>query len=75
MTARLATLAQGRLVLALEGGYDLEAISKSAAACLRVLLGEAPPAIESGVPRAAASAILDAVNAARRSADRGTARA
>jgi histone deacetylase 6 len=75
MTARLATLAQGRLVLALEGGYDLEAISKSAAACLRVLLGEAPPAIESGVPRAAASAILDAVSAARRSAGRGTARA
>ena len=29
---------------ALEGGYDLEAIAKSAAACLRVLLGEAPPA-------------------------------
>ena len=50
MTARLATLAGGRLVLALEGGYDLEAIAKSAAACLRVLLGEAPPARESGAP-------------------------
>ena len=75
MTARLATLAEGRLVLALEGGYDLEAISKSAAACLRVLLGEAPPAIETGTPRAAASAILDSISAARRSAGRGTARA
>jgi len=75
MTARLATLAGGRLVLALEGGYDLEAIAKSAAACLRVLLGEAPPARESGPPSAAASAILDAVSAARRAAGRGTARA
>ena len=65
----------GRVVLALEGGYDLEAISKSAAACLRVLLGEAPPARASVAPSAAASAILDAVSAARRSAGRGTARA
>ena len=73
MTARLATLAGGRLVLALEGGYDLEAISKSAAACLRVLLGEAPPAHETGPPSPAASAILDAVHAARRSSGRGTA--
>ena len=40
MTARLATLAGGRVVLALEGGYNLAAISTSAAACLRVLLGE-----------------------------------
>ena len=76
MTARLATLAGGRLVLALEGGYDLEAIARSAAACLRVLLGEAPPALEPGEPCAAASAILEAVlSAARRSAGRGTAKA
>ncbi len=40
MTARLRTLAGGRLLLALEGGYNLDAIAASAAACLRVLLGE-----------------------------------
>jgi len=43
MTAMLRTLALGRLVLALEGGYDLGAISTSAAASLRILLGEEPP--------------------------------
>jgi acetoin utilization deacetylase AcuC-like enzyme len=40
MTSRLQRLAGGRVVLALEGGYNLEAISQSAAQCLRVLLGE-----------------------------------
>ena len=39
MTSRLLPLAGGRLVLALEGGYNLDAISGSAAACLRVLFG------------------------------------
>ncbi len=61
MTARLSTLAGGRLVLALEGGYDLEAIARSAAACLRVLLGEDAPACDAGEPSPAAAAILDAV--------------
>jgi hypothetical protein len=40
MTARLQTLAEGRLVLALEGGYNLSAISHCAEACLRALLGD-----------------------------------
>ena len=44
MTSRLLTLSEGRVVLALEGGYNLDAISRSAAACLRVLLGEEAPA-------------------------------
>jgi histone deacetylase 6 len=43
MTSRLSRLAGGRVALALEGGYNLEAISRSAAACLRVLLGEPAP--------------------------------
>ena len=42
MTARLSRLAGGRLVLALEGGYRLDAIAASAAACMRVLQGEEP---------------------------------
>ena len=29
-------------MLALEGGYNLDAIARSASACLRVLLGEEP---------------------------------
>jgi len=34
--------AQGRAVIALEGGYELDGIAKSSAAIVRVLLGEAP---------------------------------
>src|SRR5262245_45060661 len=40
MTRRLQPLAGGRVVLALEGGYNLDAISRSAGSCLRALLGE-----------------------------------
>jgi len=54
MTSRLKTLAQGRLVLALEGGYQLDAIEKSSAQCLSVLLGEAE---ENGGVRRAVSPI------------------
>ena len=43
MTVRLQELAGGRVVLALEGGYALEAISADAAACLETLLGDVPP--------------------------------
>ena len=39
MTAQLASLAGGKIVVALEGGYDLESLSKSSAACLSVLCG------------------------------------
>ncbi|MEP6992983.1 MAG: histone deacetylase [Acidobacteriota bacterium] len=63
MTSRLSRLAGGRVVLALEGGYNLEAISLSAAACLRVLLGESPTVDRFGEPSAAAGKILDAVRA------------
>ncbi|CAG8518115.1 1569_t:CDS:2 [Acaulospora colombiana] len=42
MTHMLKSLAGGKLVLALEGGYNLESISKSALACVKVLLGESP---------------------------------
>jgi len=43
MTSRLLRLARGRVVLALEGGYNLDAIAASAAASLSVLLGDAAP--------------------------------
>ncbi len=65
MTARLLTLAGGRTVLALEGGYDLDAISRSAAACLRVLLGEPAPPEQRRTAADAALQILEAVLRAR----------
>jgi histone deacetylase 6 len=62
MTERLTRLAGGRVVLALEGGYNLDAISRSAAACLRVLLGEAPEARDFGAPsRTGDHAIAEAI--------------
>uniref|UniRef100_A0A3Q0R587 Protein deacetylase HDAC6 n=1 Tax=Amphilophus citrinellus TaxID=61819 RepID=A0A3Q0R587_AMPCI len=43
LTHMLMSLAEGRLVLALEGGYNLESTAESAAACIRALLGGACP--------------------------------
>ncbi|KJE94768.1 hypothetical protein, variant [Capsaspora owczarzaki ATCC 30864] len=45
MTAWLKELAGGKVILALEGGYDLNSLSTCATACIRVLLGEQPPPI------------------------------
>ena len=42
MTHMLMSLAEGRVVACLEGGYNLRAISKSALAVTRVLMGEPP---------------------------------
>ncbi|KAF8630632.1 hypothetical protein AX15_002783 [Amanita polypyramis BW_CC] len=42
MTHMLAGLAGGKLVVALEGGYNLRSISNSALSVVKVLLGEAP---------------------------------
>ena len=42
MTHMLMSLADGRVVACLEGGYNLRAISKSALAVTRVLMGEPP---------------------------------
>jgi histone deacetylase 6 len=66
LTARLRTLAGGKLVLALEGGYNLEAISTSAAACVRMLLGEKDPEERGEVPSPTAERILDQVLDAQR---------
>jgi histone deacetylase 6 len=45
MTHKLMGLANGRLVVCLEGGYDLKAISKSALAVTKTLMGEPPDRI------------------------------
>ncbi len=66
LTRRLQTLAGGRVALALEGGYNLEAIAASAAACLRTLLGEPVEEDGPGEPSPAAARVLDAVLAAHK---------
>ncbi|KAL7398766.1 hypothetical protein ABVT39_014861 [Epinephelus coioides] len=43
LTHMLMSLAEGRLVLALEGGYNLQSTAEGAAACIRALLGGACP--------------------------------
>ena len=43
MTRALQQLAEGRVVLALEGGYNLTAISASAAACVEALIARPLP--------------------------------
>ncbi|XP_034940761.1 histone deacetylase 4 isoform X3 [Chelonus insularis] len=45
MTQYLLELADGKVVLALEGGYDLAAICDSAQECVRALLGDEPTPI------------------------------
>ncbi|KAK7026903.1 histone deacetylase complex protein [Favolaschia claudopus] len=43
MTYMLAGLAGGRLAVALEGGYNLDSITKSALAVTEIIMGGAPP--------------------------------
>lgn len=40
MTHTLAGVCGGRLIVALEGGYNLRSIAESMAACVSVLLGD-----------------------------------
>lgn len=42
MLANLMTLAEGKVVVALEGGYNLDSISRSALAITKTLLGDPP---------------------------------
>lgn len=64
MTRELSQLAGGKLVLALEGGYDLPAMCDCAQECVRALLGDklAPPALSelARAPHARAQAALRA---------------
>jgi histone deacetylase 6 len=46
MTHMLMSLADGKLVVCLEGGYNLQSISNSALAVAKTLMGEPPPKIE-----------------------------
>ena len=54
MTHLLMPLAEGRLALCLEGGYNLDSLSNSYAMCVKSLLGEPLPALSStAIPQAA----------------------
>jgi len=55
----------GRLVLVLEGGYDLPGLSRSVRACTQTLVGSTPPGSRAPSP-AGISAVRDAQSVARR---------
>jgi histone deacetylase 6 len=58
LTRRLLGLAGGKVVLALEGGYNLEAIAAAGAAVTRVLLGEEPAEPDPGPPNSVANRVI-----------------
>ena len=60
--------ADGKIVLALEGGYNVRLTAESATQCMRVLLGAPPPTLPAdahAAPRKDAAAVLQAVAAAQ----------
>ena len=64
MTSLLGTLAAGRLVIVLEGGYNLRSIADSAAAVHASLLGDPPPLLVRRPPRSDALADIEAATRA-----------
>ncbi|XP_060600766.1 histone deacetylase 6-like [Ruditapes philippinarum] len=50
LTAMLKTLANGNLIMALEGGYNIECTANAMSICVSVLLGDAVPSVASVVP-------------------------
>lgn len=61
MTRQLQSLADGKIVLVLEGGYNLDSISSSAAACVQALLGDEVVSPKVGEPSPRAVAVVDRV--------------
>ncbi|KAK7884575.1 hypothetical protein WMY93_027698 [Mugilogobius chulae] len=61
LTHLLLTLASGKLVMILEGGYNLTSISESMALCTSVLLGDPPPSVVSSPPHHNAVATINEV--------------
>ncbi|KAM0756106.1 Arginase/deacetylase [Meredithblackwellia eburnea MCA 4105] len=55
MTHMLSALANGKMVMALEGGYNVDAIANSAHACVEILLGDEPRHLQLGNASASAS--------------------
>ena len=63
MTCMLMSLAGGKVAVCLEGGYDLEAISKSALAVAQTLMGELPLQMETPEISREAAKVLAKVQA------------
>lgn len=63
MTHMLMSLADGKVAVCLEGGYNLKAISNSAVAVARTLMGEPPPKMEIPKINKEAARILGKVQA------------
>lgn len=61
MTRSLCTLAEGRVVLALEGGYNVDVIAECAEACLAVLVEQPAQRPRTVAGRAMPSAALSAL--------------
>lgn len=61
LTHLLLSLASGRVLLILEGGYNLTSISESMALCTSVLLGDPPPSILTPPPHHCAVATINEV--------------
>src|SRR6185436_3154358 len=59
----LMSLADGKVAVCLEGGYNLEAISESALAVARTLMGEPPPKMDIPKIDKEAAALLARVQA------------
>ncbi|KAL8773912.1 MAG: hypothetical protein Q9209_001342 [Squamulea sp. 1 TL-2023] len=66
MAHMLMPLAKGKLVVCLEGGYNLASISKSALAVTRTLLGEPPDRIADTRPTKSGAATVDMVRVYQR---------
>lgn len=58
MTHMLKSLANGRLVVCLEGGYNLDSISVSAKAVAKVLVGEMPPPLTNTIASSSGRRVL-----------------
>ncbi|KAI1815049.1 histone deacetylase [Poronia punctata] len=65
MTHMLMSLAGGKVAVCLEGGYNLEAISNSALAVARTLMGEPPPQMDMPPISKDAARVLARVQAAQ----------
>ncbi|CAI5756113.1 unnamed protein product [Candida verbasci] len=61
MTHMLKGLAKGKLAVVLEGGYNLESISKSALAVAKVLIGEPPENTITSQPHSESIEVIDEV--------------
>lgn len=61
LTHMMKVLANGNLVVVMEGGYNLDSIAKSALAVTKVLIGEIPGRLKTRVPQKSAVQVISEV--------------